>query len=334
MKTILIADDQKLARQALQGTLARGDYKVLQADTGHAVVELMAAHKPDLLVLDINMPGPSGLDLCRQIKRDPATQFVPIIIVTAADDIRSRIRAFEMGADDLLPKPVIAEELLARVGALLRLSSLIKNQIALERSRAELEKKLELTRLREEQQAIRTRFYRDVLFAATGGRLVVLDAVEMNQELEGWSDFQSLTLSDGASVGAARRLTEQVALQGGLPEEAIHDLVLSVSEAATNALKHGNQGLLRVGLQEEEVWVLVEDDGPGLRPELLPQATLQKGFSTAISMGMGFPLMLELLDHVKIASNDEGTRVLLCKTVRTKEDELDALLERFAITAD
>lgn len=331
MKTILIADDQKTALVALEGTLNRGGYNILKANDGHQVLQLIDEEKPDLLVLDISMPGPSGLEICKQVKRSQSTQFVPVIIVTAADDIRSRISAFESGADDLLPKPVIAEELLARIKALLRFSDLIKNQIEMQRVQAELEKQLALTKLREDQQALRTSFYREVLFSATGGRLLVLDQEELDSEFADWSDFESLPLLEPSSISAARALTEQEGIAGGLDEEAVHDLVLSVSEAATNAIKHGTSGLLRIGKVDNDIVVYIEDDGPGLKPELLPQATLQKGFSTAISMGMGFPLMLELLDQVVIASNASGTRVLLRKTVRTKEEELDALLERFAI---
>lgn len=89
------------------------------------------------------------------------------------------------------------------------------------------------------------------------------------------------------------------------------------------------------GLFEDQMRFLIEDDGPGLERALLPQVTLQKGFSTGASMGMGFSLMLEMMDQVGLVTGPNGTTVLLSKNVVTDSHlDLDCFLERFSVSLD
>ena len=86
-----------------------------------AALELIARHAPDLLVLDLEMPGLSGFEVCRRLKANPFTASIPILMVTAQSDIDSKVAGFEAGADDYLGKPFLPQELTVRVASLLRL---------------------------------------------------------------------------------------------------------------------------------------------------------------------------------------------------------------------
>ena len=101
--------------------LESSGHEIGLAVDGPSALEAVKAREPDLLILDLNMPGLSGYDVCRAVKRDPGTSRVPILMLTAQSDVEHKLEGFEAGADDYLPKPFDARELRARVGALLRL---------------------------------------------------------------------------------------------------------------------------------------------------------------------------------------------------------------------
>ncbi len=333
--TVLVVDDHALSRQVLQSILSAGGYDVLTASDGEQAWASLETAPVALILADLRMPGMNGFELCRKVKSDPRTRLTPVIIVTGADDIASRIAAFEHGADDILPKPVINEELLARARNLLHFTHLIKRQFELERAQAESDKELALAQLRTEQEAVRNRLYHDVLFAATGGRLQLMSRQDMAPLLEGWRDMRELVVSHPSEISLARRIAEEVAQVAGLGVEGVSDAALCVSEAVTNALKFGTQVKFRGGLFEDQMRFVIEDDGPGLERSLLPQVTLQKGFSTGASMGMGFSLMLEMMDGVGLDTGPNGTTVLLSKNVVTDAHlDLDCFLERFSVSLD
>ena len=102
---------------------ARG-YDVATADSGPRALEEVTTWKPDLVLLDVVMPGMSGYDVCRAIRAEPVTATLPIVLVTALDPEQERVKGLEAGADDFLTKPVSQPELLARVQSLLRIKSL------------------------------------------------------------------------------------------------------------------------------------------------------------------------------------------------------------------
>jgi two-component system response regulator MprA len=118
---VLIADDDMVVRDVVRRYLERDGMEVAVADDGHEALRLLGSERIDVAVLDVMMPGPDGLALCRSLRRDGDFS-VPVILLTALGEEDDRIAGLEAGADDYLPKPFALEELLARLRALLRRS--------------------------------------------------------------------------------------------------------------------------------------------------------------------------------------------------------------------
>ena len=118
--TILIVDDDRDIRTLLQDYLETNGYRTHGAGDGAAMWKLLDNTKPDLIVLDLNLPGEDGLTLCRKLR---AHSTLPVIMLTARSEPLDRILGLEMGADDYLPKPFEPRELLARIRSVLRRST-------------------------------------------------------------------------------------------------------------------------------------------------------------------------------------------------------------------
>lgn len=122
MSTILIVDDNASARETLVAMLEGQDYQIELAKDGFQALQILNRLQPDLLLLDVMMPGMDGFEVCRRIRATPQLAEVPIIIITALDDRESLVTGIESGADDFLSKPVDRYELQARVRTILRLN--------------------------------------------------------------------------------------------------------------------------------------------------------------------------------------------------------------------
>ena len=120
---ILIVDDELFNRQVLEVMLARPGYVISTATTGEEALAMVGTHPPDLILLDVMMPGLDGYQVVARIKADPATAKIPVIMVTALDDRRAKMLAQLAGAEDFLTKPVERAELEVRVRNLLRLKA-------------------------------------------------------------------------------------------------------------------------------------------------------------------------------------------------------------------
>jgi adenylate cyclase len=121
---ILVVDDTPVNVKLLADLAAAKGYRVTTARSGIEALQMISASPPDLVLLDVVMPGMSGYEVCRAIRQDPATATLPVVLVTALDPHEERIRGLEAGADDFLTKPIHAPELVARVRSLLRIKQL------------------------------------------------------------------------------------------------------------------------------------------------------------------------------------------------------------------
>lgn len=118
--TVLVVDDEPNNLELLQGFLEVEGFQVVTAEDGEAALLALPGCRPDLVLLDVRMPGLDGFEVCRRIKDDPATAFVPVVIVTALQGSQERVRGAAAGADEFLSKPYDPVELITRVKALLR----------------------------------------------------------------------------------------------------------------------------------------------------------------------------------------------------------------------
>jgi len=118
MYRILIIEDEPDLRKGLEVNLAREGFKVFQASNGETGISLAIKHNPDLILLDVMMPGMNGIDVCREIRRRGID--IPIIMLTARSDEIDRVVGLEVGADDYVTKPFSVRELVARIRARLR----------------------------------------------------------------------------------------------------------------------------------------------------------------------------------------------------------------------
>jgi CheY-like chemotaxis protein len=119
-KKILVVDDEKDIRDLVEATLLRGDHVVIKADSGDRAVEIARAEKPNLILMDIMMPGNvDGLEATRILKNDPETQSCMIVLLTAKGQVSDRREGIEAGADDYFVKPFSPLELLRKVDQIL-----------------------------------------------------------------------------------------------------------------------------------------------------------------------------------------------------------------------
>ena len=157
--TILAVDDQPQNLRLLDAVLTPRGYRMVTAASGEQAMEILEKDVPDLVLLDIVMPGIDGYEVCRRIRNNPATAFLPVVMITASGD-QEKVSAIRAGADDFVSKPFNSGELLARVASLARLKryhDTINSQAEeLRRWNAELEARVQ-TQLEDLQRANRLR---------------------------------------------------------------------------------------------------------------------------------------------------------------------------------
>ncbi|MCX9083509.1 MAG: response regulator [Candidatus Methanoperedens sp.] len=116
---VLIVDDEEVNIRIIEAYLNK-EYKIIKAQSGNEALSKIREDKPDLVLLDIMMPQISGYDVCKSIKENDATRFIPVVMITALSGSDAKIKAIEIGADDYLTKPVHRIELLTRIKSLLK----------------------------------------------------------------------------------------------------------------------------------------------------------------------------------------------------------------------
>lgn len=124
--TILLVDDDQTLLDTLEYNLRREGYQVLAASNGNEAISLAYAERPDLIILDVMLPGMSGLDVCRAVRKQLT---MPVLMLSAREEEIDKVLGLELGADDYLTKPFGLRELLARVRAMLRRAEIVQPQM-------------------------------------------------------------------------------------------------------------------------------------------------------------------------------------------------------------
>lgn len=120
---VLVADDDAVIRTMMMEVLRRAGFEVVGAIDGAEAIAATAERRPDVVVIDMEMPGTNGCEAIGALRADPALRTLPVIVVSGSEDVRSRVLALNLGADDFLVKPAAPDELVARVRAQLRIAS-------------------------------------------------------------------------------------------------------------------------------------------------------------------------------------------------------------------
>jgi DNA-binding response OmpR family regulator len=123
MKRILVVDDEIGALTLIGIMLERGGFEVLKAKNAEVALGVLEQETPDLIILDVMMPGMDGIELCRTIRGRPETEGTPVLILSARGDAESVMRGMDAGATDYLPKPILHHDLVSKVRKMLDMSA-------------------------------------------------------------------------------------------------------------------------------------------------------------------------------------------------------------------
>jgi len=303
MSTILIVDDNPTARETLVAMLEGENYDPRLAQDGAHALQMLEQLQPDLILLDVMMPGMDGFEVCRHIRSTPPLAEVPIIMLTALDDRESLVKGIESGADDFLSKPADRRELTARVRTITRLN----------RYRTLMEQRENIRRMaervvaaqEEERQRISRELHDDLGQALTTHLLALRNLQEdLSVPVETMFErLQSLYDQSYEIFVKIRRLARdlrppvldalglRVAMQtycteftrrthlpiifeadSSLPELSdIYNITLyrALQEALTNIIKHAqaSQGWVDLSIEENMVHLTVQDNGIGFSEE-------------------------------------------------------------------
>lgn len=191
------------------------------------------------------------------------------------------------------------------------------------------ERKTRELQIQTDAEKAKREFYRGTIFSVTDGKLNLVSYEEITNLIT--SDAKFINLVDSKDLSRLRSEIASICDIAGLIPEHKHELITAAGEAAANAVKHGKGGIAKVGLKQERVQVFIQDKGTGMDAIILPKATLMSRFSTKPSMGMGFSIMLALVDTIYLATESKGTWILLEKALKTSDFgiTLEALIDNW-----
>lgn len=233
---ILIVDDVPANTRLLQAKLAAEYYQVATAANGFEALKLAHSWQPDLVLLDVMMPGMDGYETCQRIKDDPQTVHIPVVMVTALGESGERLKGLEAGADDFLTKPVEYETLLARVRGLVRLKRMLDEW----RLRGDTARALGLAREPQAEPSI------------TGARALIVDDWETSAQ-----HVLDALSHEGIVPGRARTEAEALALTLAIPFDLI---VLSLSMATDDPLRLASRLRAENATQETPLIIVAEPE--------------------------------------------------------------------------
>jgi len=337
---LLLVDDQSANILALEALLATLDCLPVTARSGHEALKHILRDDFAVILLDVQMPDISGFETARIIKQREKSRYIPILFITAnSADEDIVAEAYSVGAVDYIRKPFNADILKSKVSVFLDLYRQrleIQRQAELLRLATEREAQLRQAEMREaelrREQAILQRerdlieahsrdieamarkqriFLREVLSSLSEGRLRLCDSdLDLPLPLPPVAEPMPLVR---ATLSGFRRQVVSFARAAEWPIERLQDFETAVGEAAMNAVVHGQSAVGQVhgDLQEGTAQIWIRDSGKGIDEELLHRATLEKGYTTAGSLGHGFWMMLKTADRIFLRTGEEGTTVVL-----------------------
>jgi anti-sigma regulatory factor (Ser/Thr protein kinase) len=153
--------------------------------------------------------------------------------------------------------------------------------------------------------------YRDVIMAVTQCQLILADDEELTDILKTGEIKLEVFIRNNSDAPIVRKNVERVLEELTVDPKIQKNLLLCVSEVISNMLKHAQGGAMQIIVSPRKIWFIAKDRGEGIKLRDIPKATLKKGFSTKKSLGMGFSIMLELLDRVYLKTDEHGTTVVL-----------------------
>lgn len=328
-ETILIIDDSPDNLNLLKSILTNAKYKVHLAPSGKLALKFMQSNLPDLILLDIIMPKMDGYAVCEQLKQSETTQDIPVIFISALQDVFDKVKAFSLGAVDYIIKPFQEQEVLVRVENQLRMrrlsQQLINQNILQERNRM----------AREIHDTLAQAFTGIIVHLGAAERVMAtapeqaLSHIKTVRELakDGLAEARrSVTalrpqlLEEGDLYSALRRIATQMSSHTEthtifevigtaypLPVEVENNLLRIGQEALTNAFKYAKANIIQIELIYEATQLIlrVKDNGQGFDRE-----------SPCFSNGFGFLGMKERADRIgaKLAVNSQpgkGTEVIV-----------------------
>ena len=181
-----------------------------------------------------------------------------------------------------------------------------------------------------ESEERRITFNKEVLLAVTGGRLLLCDDAEIARSLRG-TRLLHQNLREPRDVTLMRTTARNILVEKGRLQSRLYDFEATSTEAATNAIKHGSGGYYELWDDGENALSLIVDTGGGIEPKDLARATLERGFSTHVSLGIGFKMMWELADQIAVSTCENGTTILINIVENPRSDIEAGLLDRYPI---
>jgi CheY-like chemotaxis protein/anti-sigma regulatory factor (Ser/Thr protein kinase) len=323
---LLIVDDEPANLIALSAVLEPLGQRIVTARSGHEALKHVLADDFAVILMDVQMPGMDGFEVAQLIKERDRSRHVPILFITALNrEERYVFRGYSVGAVDYLSKPVDPDILRAKVSVFVELhqknerlkrqTELLHQAVLREaqlkqelREREMLQNHLAELAERDNQQR---RFVREVLLSVSEGRLHICDrAEELPEPLPPYCDPVEL---DKPTLRTLRRNVRAAAEAAGWSDERLHELESAVGEAAMNAVVHagGGEGRVHFDPSTGKVQVWVHDHGTGIHEAALHRATMERGFTTAGTLGHGFWMMHRLADRVHLLTGPSGTTIVL-----------------------
>lgn len=321
---ILIVDDREQNLIALEAILEPVPCHVVRAQSGAEALKRLLNEDFALILLDVQMPDIDGFETATMVKQREKSRHIPIIFITANSPEQSNVfRGYSAGAVDYISKPLDPDILKSKVAVFVELyerGEEIKRQ-------AELLRQSDLNEAERRQQDMRRDLeqhlladglkrqwgiLRDILASVTEGRLTLCSTVdELPPPLP--LLHAAIPLEPRGAIRDLRACVESGAKDARLPDNRWQDIVTAASEAAMNAVVHGVGGHSTITLDPEAgiVQIRITDRGTGIKFEDLPRATLERGYTTAGTLGHGFWIILETADRIYLSTDSSGTTILL-----------------------